>query len=198
MFGWQVERLADVGESAPQLGDHPRDLRRVLSQVFAHDLRRHDRQRLLDHFDERRVRNRALRLVAATKHCERAPLLGLADQLAHERGLPDAGLAADEHETAAAFERGHELGSQRRHLGVTPDEHLLHNLGGLPDPHDLPQAPRLGEPLELMLANVVEGHVRDRSRELAGHIRHENLSARCLGADARRCVHDLARKLAVL
>ena len=108
LFGRQLERVADVGEPSSQLRDHPRDLRSVVAQVLADDVRRHDRERLLQHFDERRVRDRALRLVAAPEHRERAPLLGLPDELLHEGRLADAGLPADEHETAVALERRHE------------------------------------------------------------------------------------------
>src|SRR5205085_21002 len=42
------------------------------------------------------------------------------------------------------------------------------------------------------------GDVRDRARELTGHIGHEDLPARRLRADACRCVHRLARELAPL
>ena len=102
LLGREVERLADVGEAAPELGDHARDLGRVLAEVVADDLGRHDRQRLLEHLDERRVGDGALRLVAPPEDRERAALLGLADQLAHQRRLADAGLAADEDEPAVA------------------------------------------------------------------------------------------------
>ena len=124
--------------------------------------------------------NRALRLVATPEDGERAALFGLADELADERGLADAGFAADEHEPAVAVERGDELGPQRRHLRFAADEDLAGDRRGLADPHDLPQPPRFGEPLELVLADVVERHVGDRARELAGHVGHEDLAARTL------------------
>ena len=104
LFGRQVERFGDVGKAAAQLRDHARDLGRVVGHVFAHDVGGHERQRLLEHLDERRVRDRALGLVAATEHGERAAPLGVADHLTHERRLADAGLAADEHEAAVAVD----------------------------------------------------------------------------------------------
>ena len=53
----QIERLGDVGEPAPQLGHHARDLGSVVAHVLADDVGRHDRQRLLQHLHERRVRD---------------------------------------------------------------------------------------------------------------------------------------------
>ena len=88
--------------------------------------------------------------------------------------------------------------SQRGDLGIASDEHLLGHLRGLTNPHDLPQAPRFGEALELVLAGVVEGDVGDGPRELAGHVGHEDLAALGLGAHAGGAVHRLARELAVL
>ena len=38
LLGRQLEGLADVGEPAPELGNHPGDLGRVVAQVFADDV----------------------------------------------------------------------------------------------------------------------------------------------------------------
>jgi hypothetical protein len=49
-----------------------------------------------------------------------------------------------------------------------------------------------------VLAGVVKRHIRDRSRQLASHIRHEDLATRRLGTDARGRVHRFTRELALL
>ncbi len=178
LLGWQVERLPDVGEPPPQLGHHARDLGCVVAEVFADDFRRHDRERLFQHLDERRVRDGPFRLVAPAEDRERTALLRFPDELAHESGLADAGLAADEHEPAVALERSDEFRAQGRHLGFPADEHVAWYLRRLAHPHDFPEPPRLGEALELMLAGVAEGGVGHRARELSGDVGYEDLAAR--------------------
>ncbi len=123
LFGRQVERLGDVGEAAAQFGHHARDLGRVVGHVLADDVGRHQRQRLLEHLDERRVRDGAFGLVAATEHGERAAALGFADDLAHQRRLADAGLAADEHQAAVAVDGRSDPAAQHAQLLLARDEH---------------------------------------------------------------------------
>ena len=142
LFRRQVERRRDVGEATAQLGDHPRHFGGIVAHVLADDLRRHDRQPLLEHLDERRVGQRPFDLIAAAEQGERASRLGFADELAHERRLADARFAADEDEPATTVRRGsvQMRPKNESELLLAPDEDLLRHLGGLADPDGPPTA----------------------------------------------------------
>ena len=53
LFGRELERRSDLGESPPHLRDHARDLRCFLSHVFLDHLGREHREDLLEHLHER-------------------------------------------------------------------------------------------------------------------------------------------------
>ena len=122
LLGGDVERLGNVRKAPAQLRHHARHFGRGVAHVFHDHVGGHHRQRLFEHLYERRVRNRALGLVAAPEQHASAMLDRLGDQLADDGGLADAGLAAHEHHASPPVEGVGQAVAQHAQLRVTADK----------------------------------------------------------------------------
>ena len=204
LFGGQRDRLSDIAEALPQLGQQLRQFRGAVAQRLAELAGRDDRHGALHHLDEGQIGLCALGVVTLSGEREQSEPPRLFGQLIGEAGLADAGLTADQHQRPAPVARLPDQRAQPLPLRLAADVGgAVARPGaafarGLRLPRHLPEPPGLVEALQRRLTTVDEGDARARSEQRAGGVGDQDLTRFGMGFDARRRVDRRAEEVVIL
>jgi hypothetical protein len=178
LLGRERDGLRDVRIARPQLGDELGDLGGVVAERLAERLGRHLAGRLLEVLDDGQVGRRALLVDrVAGEHAQTEPPR-LGGRLFDETRLPDAGLAADQHERTCPLACALDGSEQPRPLltagneggSLSPREDAR-SFGVCPG--DLPEVPGRVDSLERELAAIFELATR-RPEDAVHRVRGED------------------------